>query len=229
MTRNLLLFLLALSVLFNVFFAVGYLQARAEASLAGSPARLEQRVKRELDLDGEQSALFTRLRSGMEEEDALFHQEFAAIQQELTAELARQDPDAERVESILERQDDLRRRRRMAASERFRAFMEVLSPEQRMRFVESMRRERGHRHHRDRLRRFDENGDGQLDAVERERAREHMEARRQMRERRRAEGMKRFDENGNGSLEPDELAAFKAWMRQHRENGPPRDRRRDGG
>ncbi len=70
------------------------------------------------------------------------------------------------------------------------------------------------------IKRFDADGDGTLDAQEREAARVFIDARREGREKRRQELMERFDANQDGNLDPDERAAARDWMRRNKGHGP---------
>ena len=206
---------LALSLLFNVFFAAGFLKARAEARRGRSPEAMVQKVTRELDLTGEQTALFSRLRSAVREDTAPVRERIALAEQELLGELDRDEPRFEVLESIMSRRADLQRQRRLRESHSFGEFVRALDPDQRARLSDRMRFRPPHvRRGRKLLERFDADGDGILDAEERAEASRHIEERRRMHERMQEERLKRFDRNGDGHLDADEREAARRSRRR---------------
>ena len=136
MMRHLIWFVLALSLLFNLFFAAGFVQARArQAEAADGVSSL---VAKELNLDETQSEVFSRLHSAMREDRNLYHDSMALARQELLSELGRGEPDLRRVRRIMGGMSELHQRQQQAGSRRFSEFIGVLSPQQCRRFSERM-------------------------------------------------------------------------------------------
>jgi Spy/CpxP family protein refolding chaperone len=222
--RSAVWLLLALSVLFNVFFAAGFLRARAVLERSGASNGVSRQVAAELQLDDTQRRIFSDLRTGLSEELSVYRQSIEQADQKLLEELSRERPDLEQVRAIMESRADLERQQRMASLQRFSEFLGVLSPEQCGKL--SSRARRGHRGHRGRgippkvLKQFDADGDGALNEQERAAAQEHWQ---KERHRRRKEMLERFDEDGDGRLSREERAALRQWMEQHGgEHRPPR-------
>jgi hypothetical protein len=234
-SRQLIWLALAISLLFNVFFLAGYLQARAQQrDVAREEAAAVDRVAEELELNDAQTTLFRQLHEGMDGDVAVFGLGFALVRQELMDELARPEPDVIRLREIVDREADLHRQRRLAASRRFSEFVGMRSSDQRQRLSEHFRHRRGDRD-RDRreglMRRFDLDGDGHLNEQEQAAAREHFEQRKREHECQRAEMLQRFDANGDGQLDDQELQTARRWFIENGGRrgggGPPRGRRRD--
>ena len=217
MKTHLVWLVLAVSVLFNLFFAVGFMKARAQARRAEVP----RRVVEALDLDDTQAAVFASLRSSVQDETAVYGDAVALAQQELVEELGREQPDLERVGAIVTRTLDLDQARRRAGARRFNEFVGVLSPQQCRKLSGEFRQGPRGRRRFEMIKRFDADGDGTLDAQEREAARVFIDARREGREKRRQELMERFDANQDGNLDPDERAAARDWMRRNNKGHGP--------
>ena len=105
--------LLALSLLFNVFFLAGYARARDQANQNTSVKPVTDRVAAELGLDDEQIALYRQLRSGFSEELAAIDDELAVVEFELLDEMRqpKADVDVQRVREYMDRQVELRHQR----------------------------------------------------------------------------------------------------------------------
>ncbi|MHC5113570.1 MAG: Spy/CpxP family protein refolding chaperone [Planctomycetota bacterium] len=223
MKRGVLLFALALSLLFNVFFAVGYIRARNLAHLNQDGAvRVSQEVARELQLDEEQKKIFHEMRERIREETAVFDEGIGLAREELAAELDRSESDLDKIDEIMERISGLHREKRRTAFGVFEEFKKVLTPEQRDRLSRHMHRGPRHRGKRgdgrgdrspgDRFRQYDRNQDGMLDETEqaeyeRDRA-ERMKKWQERRERRMREMLERYDTNGDGTLDEQEREAI---------------------
>jgi hypothetical protein len=222
MKRNLVWLLLALSVLFNVFFMAGYVQARAAARRAAEAEVLSQRVARELALDEGQQAVFAALRSALREETVAYDGEMALLRQELAAELARQEPDLARVRELVSRGARLEQGRHEARARRFSEFLGTLNPEQCRRLGHRLGPEgrRGGGVPPWVLEEFDADRDGALSETERAEAGRFLEARRQEREKKRAELLQRFDRDGDGRLNEQEREALRRW-REAQPDAPP--------
>jgi Spy/CpxP family protein refolding chaperone len=231
MIRHLVWFVLVLSLLFNAFFAVGYVKAqRALAATTVEPpaepaaiasSEMARRVARELSLDERQAAVFERLHAGLEDDVAVFRDAIETTERELRTLLDEPAPDPERVRVLMERRAELEQQRRLAATDRFGEFIGVLTPEQCRRLAHRMFRE-GDRHGRKRerlLKRFDANEDGELDETERAEAEAFMAEQHQQRRRRFEEMRARFDADGDGELSPEEREAMRQWRLENHPNG----------
>jgi hypothetical protein len=220
MSRHLLWLLLALSLLFNIFFAAGYVKARAEAKGTDRDELTRARIEEMLDLDQSQAAAFARLRSEMREDAENLDDAIALASHDLLAELSRQSPDLDRVRQIVARKAELHEQRRRAGVQRFNEFLSVLSPEQCRRLSRGVHaRPPGRRMQHRIMEMFDADGDGQLDDGERAEAEQFIEAKRQERERRRQALRERFDLDGDGRLDEAEEAALREWMRRRGPSG----------
>jgi hypothetical protein len=216
--RNLPWLLLAISVVFNVFFVVGYLQARSVADLSASDDGIETLVRNELNLSEEQAAAFHGLRADMMNEAALLQNQRALASRELLQELDSEMMNLERLFDIVSGDAEMHREWRLGAMERMKQFVSMLTPEQKSKFWRHVHKRKRHRIPEHVMKRFDADGDGNLDEVERQAAKQHMDERwAEMRRKRLA----RFDANSNGKLDPDEEQAWRAWMqiRRHDKNG----------
>ena len=229
MEQQLIVFALALSGLFNVFFLVGYVQAgRAQAS--GRAADVTNVVADELGLDTAQSALFTELQTRGREDADVYESSLALVRQDFVEALNREQIDPARLQGIVDRESELRRQWRLAQADRLHDFVGSLTPSQRHKLMQRMHRSTMYeRRRQEMLQRFDANDDGELDEQERTAAREHMQKRRAEREHRRGQGpgeprprdrrlrmelMKRFDTDGDRQLDPDERQAIMRWLMQ---------------
>jgi uncharacterized membrane protein len=218
MMRNVLLLALSLSLLFNVFFAVGYLRAREAARTLRPESDVARLAAEELDLDEVQTAVFAELRSAMADERETLTEGIALARQELLSELDRPSPDVDRVQALIEREAEYHRQLRMAAAERMRQFVETLSPEQRrelFRRIDPSRTAPPHLRKR-LLQRFDTDGDGALSETERAEALRHFEERREQWQRKRRDLIERFDADGDGRLDEQERGTLRDWMRERR-------------
>jgi len=212
MIRSFYWFILALSLMFNAFFVLGSWQARGET---GNGDRVTNLVAAELNLDESQSALFAELRRSMEADQRVYEEGLALVHEELINELSRDEPNLQDVRAVVDREAQLRQQRGLAQSERFNDFVRMLSPEQ----CRKLSRRVGHsRRGRARwqamLQKFDQDGDGRLNDLERAAAREHNKDRRKDYEQRRREMHERFDANGDGQIDDTERAAMHEWMSQ---------------
>jgi hypothetical protein len=225
MKTGILILLLAMSLLFNVFFAAGFLRARHEAKLAGSHADPAARqVVSELNLDAPQQAAFEQLRSSMREEQEVYAGSMSLLRAELLDELKRDQPDLEKVRSLVSREAELMRQRREAESGRFSTFVGMLNPDQCRRLSARIGgrgpwgRPPGESPHDGSgreaiMRQFDANQDGQLSPDEKMHAKDALDRMRHEFERRREEWqLERFDRDGDGKLSDDEKNAMRRWF-----------------
>lgn len=229
MRRHLIWFLLALSVLFNVFFLVGYSNARARVIQAPASGDVSgRRIAAALELDESQQAVFDQLHQSMQDESQSLRDAMVLARQQLADELDRPEPDIECVRATVEQISQLQQQHRAAALARFSTFMGCLSDDQYRKLGRRMGAP-GHRNPRDRhrmpLKRFDIDNNGVLDAEERAQAEVHMEARRQERQQRHRELEERFDVNRDGRLDEQERQELRKWLGanppERRSNKPP--------
>lgn len=212
MIRSFYWFILALSLMFNAFFVLGSWQARGE-TVNGD--RVTNLVAAELNLDESQSALFAELRRSGEIDQRVYEEGLALVHEELINELSRDEPNLQDVRGLVDREAQLRQQRGLARSERFNDFVRMLSPEQCRKFSRRVGHSRRGRAHRQAiLQKFDEDGDGRLNDVERAAAREYMNQHRKQREQRRREMFERFDADGDGQLDSHERAAMRERRKQ---------------
>lgn len=217
---------LAISVLFNVFFLAGYLQARsgADATVAPPPDRVVAAVSDALALDPGQRATFERLHREMKADDVQLEEAIGVARAAMIEELGAEQPDLERIRGLVRDLAALHRVRRSAGTDRFEEFIGVLQPEQMRRVHDCVsgpgREGRGSMRER-LLRRFDRNQDGTLDESERAEAERFLEEMRQRGERIerivaevRAEIVARFDADGDGRIGAEERAAIRAAAEQ---------------
>lgn len=216
MTRSIVWFLLVLSLLFNVFFVFGYMQAKTSSLLQNGGIaetnRITEFVGNELKLDDKQREVFSKLRKEMR----VFDESIALSYQGLLNELENETPNLSEIRNMVVEQTDLHSQRRVERSHRFHEFLKTLSPDQCRRLSDRVGRSR---HGRDRfqrmLRKFDENKNGVLDEDEMAKAKAEHKARRDQWKK---EMLEKYDSNGNGVIDEVERGAM-------RENWPQRPRR----
>lgn len=213
MTRSIVWFLLVLSLLFNVFFVFGYMQAKASSQLPNGDIteanRVTEFVGNELKLDDKQREVFSKLRREMR----VFNESIALSDQELLNELEKETPDLSAIRQMVVEQTDLNNQRRVERSQRFNDFLQTLSPDQCRRLSDRVGRSR---HGRDRFQRmlkmFDENNNGKLDEDEMVKAKAAHSTWREKwqteREKRRTEMREQFDANGDGDIDEEEWGAM---------------------
>jgi Ca2+-binding EF-hand superfamily protein len=247
MKSQLILFGLALSLVFNIFCLAGYMRSRSRPAREAVDTDVTKLVAHELGLDSGQSELFARLHSQGREDAEVYQDGVALLRAQMLDELDGDQQGVERLHEIVEEESELRRDWRHSAANHFRDFVESLTPQQRQRLrTRISRADKQRTRHEAMLRRFDADGDGRLDAQERMTAREHMQQRRKEREQRwdptgrdrpagnrpdrgnrmreqrmRREIMMLFDADGNGRLDPQERKAFQEWMRTAPRNDQP--------
>ena len=216
MIRSLLWFMLALSLLFNVFFVAGAWRVRGEVA---NGERVADLVAADLDLNERQTALFAELHKSFEADKESYEEGIALLHQQLITELSRDEPNLQGVRDLVDQDADLRQQRSRGRSERFNDFVRMLSPEQCQKLSRRVgHSRRGRARWQQMLKKFDADGDGQLNDEERAAAEEHIKERRKDHERHRGDMLERFDANGDGQLDEAERAAMRReWM--SRRNG----------
>lgn len=129
--------LLAVSVTFNVFFAIGYGRSRAEGV---GRARFEDRARRfvkRLDLNDTQQEAFEQILAQTVQQRQRIRQVIRPQREALWAELTKDQPDDEALRRFV--QSDIHLAKRKLMVEQMKRFMAVLTPQQRRMFVESIR------------------------------------------------------------------------------------------
>ncbi len=210
MKFRLLVVLLALSLIFNVFFLIGALRHPPRRS----PMAELTRVANQLRLDDRQAERFGELRQDFREEVGILSEELHQVRQAIRETLASDAVDSELLDELMATESTLIAKRRQLATGHFGRFVDLLTPEQRSELGTQLHggRSEGHRDPPHIVDRFDTDGDGTLNEAERHEAHKHMEERRTRHEHRRDELRKKFDANSNGRLEPEEREAMRAWL-----------------
>ena len=227
MKRNALLAALGLSLLFNIFVLVGFMQSRSKtAQAADEPKRLEQ-LARDLNLNDSQAQLMQRLREDQRRQSALIDENVAVVRQEIAAELRKASPDLDRLRTLVDQEADLYRQRRQINAELYSRFVGGLSPAQRQTL--GQRADHPARTpqvpHRI-LERFDRDHNGRLEPEEWQWARQEMERRRRdfPQPPRPNFNWREFDANRDGRLDESEIAAMERSRPQRPR--PPADQPR---
>jgi len=132
--------LLALSVVLNIFFIGGAFWVRMETR--GPMAAIErfEHVARQLSLDGDQRAAFDHFIRLMRMRTRLMHETNRPLIDRAWTELAKPQPDDAVLNQIFTEAAENRRAYQVDISKAFRAFLAVLSDDQRKEFVELARR-----------------------------------------------------------------------------------------
>ncbi|MBM43966.1 MAG: hypothetical protein CMJ36_02990 [Phycisphaerae bacterium] len=228
--RPILNILLGCSIVFNVFFIFGAMQWRSLDRKPIGHAGMVKRVVDAMNLDDDQRIAFESMHEDFEAETAVISEQISELESSIANLLASDDPDLQQVDVLIEQKTLLRNERRRAGSERFEAFLAMLTPEQRHelgRRMEQRQRHAGSDQGRlDRLlKRFDENGNGTLEPDEQKQADAFLEQRRNERQRPvDATLFSRFDLDEDGLLSPDEADELGAYLQSDRprRGGPAR-------
>jgi Spy/CpxP family protein refolding chaperone len=147
--RRLVLTLLALSIALNLFFIAGAawtrLQARAEWP---SPEQRYQQMAAELDLDSQQRAGFDRYVAAMRARTANMREQVAPLIAAAWQELGKPQADQAQVMRLFDEAAEKRREFQREATTQTLAFLAVLSPAQRSKFVTIAHDRRAYWRHR---------------------------------------------------------------------------------
>jgi len=128
--------LLAASLAFNVFFAIGYVQAKDRvAKSRGFKARARM-IARKLDLDDRQQKAF----EGILGEFDQLREDRAPQRDAFMAELIKDEPDQKRLEEYMTGDDATKRR--LANLALMRKFIGLLTPAQRQKYVRLIKERR---------------------------------------------------------------------------------------
>src|SRR6185503_10253002 len=132
MKQRILVFALAVSLLFNVFVLIGFTQGRAsQGERNESDETIEKQVASELKLDDAQAKVFADLRGDFRRQNGVINESFALVQQDLMSEMRKDAPDLDKVRELISKRAELDHERRLANAELYTQFVQVLKPEQR--------------------------------------------------------------------------------------------------
>ena len=209
MNRTALIGLLALSLIFNVFFVIG--------AMSQSPEQVSQRrfqqMARELDLDPRQSDRLIELRKSLADQNAVLKEDIRRIRAQIAQELDRTTPDLELVRSLIEQEAAFTATCRASAAQHCGDFIDLLTPEQRHALGRRLAKKRHARKMPPEvMSRFDNDGDGRLNKEEHARARAEMGRRHERMRHLREQARDRFDANEDGTLDANEREAMRGWL-----------------
>jgi len=163
--------LLAISLVFNAMFAVGYFSARSTGGTQPGNGHTTDIVAERLGLDDTQREKFAALRKNGRERGEELNQATLLAQEGLWLESCAPEGNAERVQKLKDDLYQLHEARRQLEFEQLNKFLEILTPEQRERMGERLRQPHGPRPPwAPRFGRFDADRDGRLSPEEREKA-----------------------------------------------------------
>jgi Spy/CpxP family protein refolding chaperone len=194
-----------------------------EGTLGTLPLR---RLTEELHLDAAQAGAVQDLQKRQRQQALAFGDSFILVRQDLAAELRKQQPDLDRVRTLVDQESSMTRQRRLAEADLYGEFVGLLTPEQRQKLVERMAPPPNQNRPGGRqvppspevVKRFDRNGNGRLDPDEVEEARRETEARwREVAPRQppRPSIWPWFDADGDGQLNDAERTEFDQFIRTH--------------
>lgn len=180
MKRKTLLIALGLSLLFNVFVLIGFMQARSQPQPPPPDDQgMIRQMTRDLRLTDQQVKMLSSLREDQRRQGAVFDDSVALVRQSLLAEIRKPSPDVDRLRALVDQEAELFRQRRLAGAELFERFVDQLTPQQRQALSGRFGRSpRGPEPLRNRFERFDVNHNGRLDPDEMRQAHQEMERRR---------------------------------------------------
>jgi hypothetical protein len=239
--RSTLVFLLGLSVLFNIFFVVGAMTWRdVSADDESGEEQSINSVINALELDDRQADAFRSMRRQFRTESVVIGQQLIRVRDLIATELAAEQPDIERLRELRDQEVGLNAERQASGSSRFEQFIDLLTTAQRQALGSRLAGPHGRRMpppeemERRAIEKFDANGDGLLDEGERQAARQYSKQQHQQWRSRRQELSRKFDLDGDGNLSEEEREAFRQHLletrgqrdgREGREKWKGRDRR----
>jgi len=130
-TEIALAFLLAVSLGFSVFFAVGYFSAKADLGRAGTPAGRVKLAENALRLTAGQREAFRRLRAGLSDDAREIKDENCGAVESFWREILEDRPDPAVIENALSRAAQARCEFAARAAARMREFLGLLDRDQR--------------------------------------------------------------------------------------------------
>jgi len=232
--------LLMLSVLFNFFFAGGFLHARSEWQAPQTQAGAADLVAERLGLDEAQRQAFADLKHATAEKAEEIRQAIFEARRQVHSGVGAESVDREKLSELMRFEAEQRMELRLLAGEHLRKFVAVLRPEQRRKLAEMLASRPGPG--RGPLARPGQQGGpwgGGPDA--REAFRKRMEEFRRGRgedprdgardllreawERRREELIQKFDADGDGALNEQEMQRARQFLRERPGSRPGPDTR----
>jgi len=137
--RHILWILLAGSLAFNGFFALGFIQARNMVQKFQSPQGRAEILAERLKLTPEQKTLFWRESRVIARQGFEIAKELEKVTNRFFAEVQKENPDREVIFQILSQTNDDRARLTRIRTEHWMIIMRSLRPEQRQLFVDLIR------------------------------------------------------------------------------------------
>jgi Spy/CpxP family protein refolding chaperone len=134
--RRILWILLAGSIAFNVFFALGFIQARNTVEKFQSPRGRAEILAERLALTPEQQEVFWREGRAIARQGMEIAREIDKVQNRFFAEVQKDNPNREVIFQILSQTNDERARLTRIRTEHWLVVMQSLTPEQRKLFVD---------------------------------------------------------------------------------------------
>ena len=131
MKTRLLILMLIVSVLFNLFFAVGFFDARVSAQKAATPEGPAQQVAEKMRLSDGQRQAWGELRREVGQHMRAANQVREANFRAAQAEMAQPQPDVRRIRGLMQENARTQAEARTFAMEHMAEFLKTLSPEQR--------------------------------------------------------------------------------------------------
>lgn len=235
MSRRVLVILLVVSLLFNFAVLIGFVKSRRDLGKPGGHGQLLDapppatmpiglppiaRLANELRFDPSQSSALEDLQRRQQQQQTVFGDSLMVVRQDLQEELRKEQPDLERVRTLVDQEADLVRQRRQAETDLYGEFVALLTPQQRQQLGKRFApppRQRGPQSP-DVVERFDRNKNGRLDPEEVKQARKELEGRR----REVAPHVQQlpplwpwFDSDGDGELNEAERAEMDLFLKDH--------------
>ena len=231
MKIRILIALLALSLIFNIFFVAGAIQHK-RLRPTGPVANIT-RIANELGLDKQQADRLKEIRASYRADTEIIRDELRETHDAIGAEMASDTPDGSALRTLMQRESTLIAQRRKAGQQHFEHFVDLLTPEQRHDLGQRMHPDhaRGRRQdHHDSgptLERFDADGNGTIDDAERAEAQRTIEHRREQQSIWREEMRVKFDADKDGRLNAVEREEMRAWVLEQGFSPPPNGGRRE--
>ena len=240
MNRSTLVFLLGLSLIFNVFFVIGAMTWRI--SEVDNEADIVKDVVDKLELDSRQADAFRLLRKADQSDTRVIRDQLTANHETMMEILSSETPDINRLRTLANEDIELRSELHKVHMDNHLGLVKLLTPQQRQRLAKKLIDGRPARHGgRDRrvfsdeiIKKFDVDQNGKLDKDEWHQAREFSKQQHRARRDRVREIQQRFDLDKDGRLDREEEDAMRLFLLENgmenpphpppgRRNGPPRD------
>ena len=123
--------LLVVSLCFNVCFIIGYARTRSVLKQLQTDEGRIHLIARQLNLSEEQEKQFVRLRAGLQQEKDRYQKENAGEIDAFWAEMSQDNPDMEKIKTLLHASAKKREALRLVTIEYMREAFPLLTPEQR--------------------------------------------------------------------------------------------------